>query len=214
MWDLPRLGIEPVSPAFTGGFLSTVLPEKSPTWNLAWLLWPLLTLGSSACQNSCCSPARITWNRWKGMVLVIASMSEAPPVLVAPAVTSYGSHPMDKVFGKGFKIVLWPQAASFSWDFFFFFPPGTFWITGNHMGYWKQTECSDHKVSLWLQSCLTHRVLQPSAAPARKCSILLTGHLHPSWLIYQRGEILNHYFFKKDRKAESLVIAHLTSCKV
>ena len=116
MWDLPRLGIEPVSPAFTGGFLSTVLPGKSPTWSLAWLLWPLLTLGSSACQNSCCSPARITWNRWKGMVLVIASMSEAPPVLVAPAVTSYGSHPMDKVFGKGFKIVLWPQAASFSWD--------------------------------------------------------------------------------------------------
>lgn len=38
-----------------------------------------------------------------------------------------------------------------------------------------------------IQSCLTHRVLQPSAAPARKCSILLTGHLHPSWLIYQRG---------------------------
>lgn len=38
-----------------------------------------------------------------------------------------------------------------------------------------------------IQSCLTHRVLQLSAAPARKCSISLTGHLHPSWLIYQRG---------------------------
>lgn len=38
-----------------------------------------------------------------------------------------------------------------------------------------------------IQNCLTHRVLQLSAAPALKCCILLTGHLRPSWLIYQRG---------------------------
>ena len=29
MWDLPRQGIEPVSPALAGGFLTTVPPGKS-----------------------------------------------------------------------------------------------------------------------------------------------------------------------------------------
>ena len=29
MWDLPGSGIEPVSPALAGGFLSTVPPGKS-----------------------------------------------------------------------------------------------------------------------------------------------------------------------------------------
>ena len=29
MWDLPRSGIEPVSPALAGGFLSTAPPGKS-----------------------------------------------------------------------------------------------------------------------------------------------------------------------------------------
>ena len=28
MWDLPGLGLEPVSPALAGGFLTTVLPGK------------------------------------------------------------------------------------------------------------------------------------------------------------------------------------------
>ena len=30
MWDLPRPGLEPVSPALTGGFLTTAPPGKSP----------------------------------------------------------------------------------------------------------------------------------------------------------------------------------------
>ena len=30
MWDLPGPGIEPVSPALAGGFLTTAPPEKSP----------------------------------------------------------------------------------------------------------------------------------------------------------------------------------------
>ena len=30
MWDLPGLGLEPVSPALAGGFLTTAPPEKSP----------------------------------------------------------------------------------------------------------------------------------------------------------------------------------------
>ena len=30
MWDLPRPGFEPMSPALAGGFLTTVPPGKSP----------------------------------------------------------------------------------------------------------------------------------------------------------------------------------------
>ena len=32
MWDLPGPGIEPLSPALAGGFLTTVPPVKSPLW--------------------------------------------------------------------------------------------------------------------------------------------------------------------------------------
>ena len=34
MWDLPRPGLEPVSPALAGGFLTTAPPGKSPRFNL------------------------------------------------------------------------------------------------------------------------------------------------------------------------------------
>ena len=30
MWDLPRAGLEPLSPALAGGFSTTVPPGKSP----------------------------------------------------------------------------------------------------------------------------------------------------------------------------------------
>ena len=30
MWDLPGPGLEPMSPALAGGFLTTAPPEKSP----------------------------------------------------------------------------------------------------------------------------------------------------------------------------------------
>ena len=32
MWDLPGPGLEPVSPALAGGFLTTVPPGKPPVW--------------------------------------------------------------------------------------------------------------------------------------------------------------------------------------
>ncbi|KAJ8791703.1 hypothetical protein J1605_020425 [Eschrichtius robustus] len=35
MWDLPRPGLEPVSPALAGGFLTTAPPGKSLTPRLA-----------------------------------------------------------------------------------------------------------------------------------------------------------------------------------
>ena len=39
MWDLPRPGLEPVSPALAGGFLTTVPPGKDPEKSsCAWKL--------------------------------------------------------------------------------------------------------------------------------------------------------------------------------
>ena len=39
MWDLPRPGIEPMSPALAGRFLTTVPPGKSPGWLLITEAW-------------------------------------------------------------------------------------------------------------------------------------------------------------------------------
>ena len=36
MWDLPGLGLEPVSPASAGGFLTTTPPGK-PEWGLLFV---------------------------------------------------------------------------------------------------------------------------------------------------------------------------------
>ena len=59
MWDLPRPGMEPVSPALTGGFLSTAQPVKpfcvylklKHTFRTEWSLTPIVLpweLGSEA----------------------------------------------------------------------------------------------------------------------------------------------------------------------
>ena len=42
MWNLPRPGIEPLSPASVGGFLSTVPPEKSKSLIFWLMVLPLL----------------------------------------------------------------------------------------------------------------------------------------------------------------------------
>ena len=36
MWDIPRLGTEPMSPALVGGFLTTGQPGKSWRWHFSW----------------------------------------------------------------------------------------------------------------------------------------------------------------------------------
>ena len=44
MWDLPRPGLEPVSPELAGGFLTTASPGKSKTgWFLGSNLWKKLS---------------------------------------------------------------------------------------------------------------------------------------------------------------------------
>ena len=45
MWDLPRPGLEPVSPALAGGFLTTVPPRKPATADFD--VWNYKSLGSS-----------------------------------------------------------------------------------------------------------------------------------------------------------------------
>ena len=44
MWDLPGLGIEPVSPAFAGGFFTTELPGK-PCCEILRIISELYTIG-------------------------------------------------------------------------------------------------------------------------------------------------------------------------
>ena len=39
MWDLPGPGIEPVSPALAGGFLTTAPPGKSPLVDFYFSQW-------------------------------------------------------------------------------------------------------------------------------------------------------------------------------
>ena len=37
MWDLPGLGIEPMSPALASGFLTTAPPGKSPDFKILFI---------------------------------------------------------------------------------------------------------------------------------------------------------------------------------
>ena len=48
MWDLPRPGLEPVSPALAGGFLTTAPPGKSP-----WKIFLLNIFKVSFLSNMC-----------------------------------------------------------------------------------------------------------------------------------------------------------------
>ena len=57
MWDLPRPGLEPGSPALAGGFLTTVPPGKSPT--IIFLsnlnLYYILMHFNLSCKQQCTS---------------------------------------------------------------------------------------------------------------------------------------------------------------
>lgn len=105
-----------------------------PSWNLAGLLWPLWLLATMPVRTVAFPLLEIPgmgekwWSLWK-------CPSEAPVVFVAPAVTSCWSHPMDMVFGKGVKAVLWPQAALFSWDILNKWKWG---VVGRNWMFWPQ----------------------------------------------------------------------------
>ena len=55
MWDLPRLGMEPMSPALEGGFLATETPGKSQhcfTNKQEWVVHVLRVWAPSLPQDS------------------------------------------------------------------------------------------------------------------------------------------------------------------
>ena len=54
MWDLPGPGLEPVSPALAGGFLTTAPPGKPPDFHLThfWALVGCQTLLSTNESNT------------------------------------------------------------------------------------------------------------------------------------------------------------------
>lgn len=92
------------------------------SWNLAWLLWPLLTLSNNACQDTHYSLVEVPgmdekW--WPHESVHVRSTSW----LRGPSVT-YVDHTLWTwlVFRNGVKAVLWPQAALFS---------RALWVTGN-----------------------------------------------------------------------------------
>ena len=55
MWDLPRPGLEPVSPALAGGFLTTAPPGKPHTFYLLTHplvdIWVVSTTMNNAAMN-------------------------------------------------------------------------------------------------------------------------------------------------------------------
>ena len=53
MWDLPQPGIEPMSPALAGGFLTTTPPGKPLFYFLNLLYWSIVDL--QCCINFCCT---------------------------------------------------------------------------------------------------------------------------------------------------------------
>ena len=60
MWDLPEPGIEPVSSALAGGFLTTGLPGKSPSLSFKETLSPEIP-GNIFKQGGLSSPASIAF---------------------------------------------------------------------------------------------------------------------------------------------------------
>ena len=54
MWDLPGQGLEPVSPALAGGFLTTVPPGKSTWGTFCFPRIVSLVLGSLLCTGIVC----------------------------------------------------------------------------------------------------------------------------------------------------------------
>ena len=58
MWDLPRPGLEPVSPALTGGFPTTVPPGKPQGFLIIFIHWTVDCFGGSIVFHLCIPQGR------------------------------------------------------------------------------------------------------------------------------------------------------------
>ena len=77
MWDLPRPGVKPVSPALAGGFVTMDL-QGSPEATLNWWhgsISPCMVSapnsnGRKVCSHLCLIPVRVSYLHWRGMSLM------------------------------------------------------------------------------------------------------------------------------------------------
>ena len=76
MWDLPRPGLEPVSPALAGGFLTTAPPGKLRSFcYLSIYLFILDALGLCCVQAfSSCSESGLLFVVVCGLLIAMASL--------------------------------------------------------------------------------------------------------------------------------------------
>lgn len=171
----------------------SLCPFSLSSWDLAWLLWPLLTLSNTACRDPRCSLGEVPGmgEKWRPHDSVRAQSTSSW------LCGSRGDFPWITPHRRGWCFAMvWRLRC----DPRHLRAPGTFRMTGNEAGLGAS---SDLGVSLQLQGCLTHRAPRLSAAPARKCFISLTGHSHPSWSTYQRGEIPGSRFLFHVLKGQS-----------
>ena len=86
MWDLPRPGIEPVSPALAGGFLTTVPPGKSQVtvlrFEIPFAIW------AEMCLEFMFSLVEVG-KKWicPGVALPFSPLSYSPTHLYSPSAT-------------------------------------------------------------------------------------------------------------------------------
>ena len=76
MWDLPGPGLEPVSPALAGGFLTTVPTGKYPFpfFSLFYLFLAVLGLCCCAWAFSSCSERGLLFVAVRRLFIVVASL--------------------------------------------------------------------------------------------------------------------------------------------
>ena len=73
MWDLPRPGLEPVSPALAGRFVSTTVPPGKPNYYYYyfWLHWGLV---AELRPFYSCGEQRLLFVVVRGLLIVVASL--------------------------------------------------------------------------------------------------------------------------------------------
>ena len=77
MWDLPGLGLDPMSPALAGRFLTTVPPGKSLVLYLDFFFnLCLAELGLYCCAGafSTCGEQRLLFIAVRGLLIAVASL--------------------------------------------------------------------------------------------------------------------------------------------
>ena len=75
LWDLPGSGLEPVSPALAGGFLTTVPPGKPYLlYFYFYLFLPALGLCCCARAFSSCGERGLLFVAVRGLLIAVASL--------------------------------------------------------------------------------------------------------------------------------------------